>query len=125
MLMGSMRARLVDPKLAGFGRAAYYSLALAECWVFGGAGVIGLIVGSGLPFFPSDPAEGGQSGGPDLSDIGVALVLLSLAVPGAIGFLAMIKPNFPRRADVTWVSGILMVVVAAFSVTALANGWHL
>jgi len=115
-----MRARPIDAKLAAFGRAAYYSLAVAESWLFGGAAVIGLMVGSGLPFFP----EGGY-GGPDLSDIGAALVLLTLAVPGAIGLLAMIKPDFPRRTDVVWVSGILMVVVAAFSATALAIGWHL
>jgi hypothetical protein len=109
----------IDSKLAAFGRAAYYSLAVVECWLLGGAGVIGLMVGSGLPFFPEGRGE------PNLSDIGVALLLLTLAIPGAIGFLVMIKPDFPRRAVVVWVSGILMVSVAVFCLTALANGWHL
>lgn len=109
----------VDAKLAALARAAYYSLAVAECWLLGGAGVIGLMIGSGLPFFP----EGGFAG-PNLSDIGASLFLLMLAVPGAVGLLVLIK-SVPRRTDVVWVSGILMVIVAVFSITALANGWHL
>jgi hypothetical protein len=53
----AMRAMGVDAKLAAFGRAAYYSLAVGECWLLGGAGVIGLMVGSGLPFFPEGGGE--------------------------------------------------------------------